>query len=56
MIDPQHKLAACGDWLDKGRVEAAFSAGYTLAHQIKSSIECTKNAKYNNMNIEKTIT
>ncbi len=39
MIDRQHKLAACGDWLDKGRIEAAFSAGYTLAHQIKSNIE-----------------
>jgi predicted NAD/FAD-dependent oxidoreductase len=35
MIDREHKLAACGDWLAQGRVEAAFSSGYALAHQLK---------------------
>lgn len=35
MIDSEHKLAASGDWLLKGRVEAAFDSAYALVRQIK---------------------
>ncbi|NNF18070.1 MAG: NAD(P)-binding protein [Gammaproteobacteria bacterium] len=30
-IDPALQLAACGDWLIEGRVEAAFASGHELA-------------------------
>ena len=38
LIDPTLKLGVCGDWLIKGRVEAAFNSGHDLAQRIKASL------------------
>ena len=35
LIDMQKKLAACGDWCIRGRVESAFTSAMHLANQIK---------------------
>ena len=34
-IDPESRLAACGDWLIRGRVEAAFRSAVTLADEFR---------------------
>ncbi len=34
LIDPEARVAVCGDWLIEGRVEAAFTSGYELANQM----------------------
>ena len=34
-IDPESKLAACGDWCKKGRIEEAFRSGFDLAKEMK---------------------
>lgn len=39
LIDMDNKLGTCGDWLIQGRVEAAFTSGYTIAHKIREAIE-----------------
>jgi renalase len=33
-IDHTARSGACGDWLIKGRVEAAFTSGYSIAQDI----------------------
>jgi len=38
-IDPASKLAACGDWCKKGRIEAAFRSGFDLANEIRNIID-----------------
>lgn len=35
-IDPLNKLAACGDWLSKGRIEDAFLSGQSLGAEVRS--------------------
>ena len=37
-IDPASKLAACGDWCKKGRIEAAFRSGFDLAKEMNTLI------------------
>ena len=37
-IDPNSKLAACGDWCQDGRVEGAFTSAYHLAHALKKEL------------------
>jgi predicted NAD/FAD-dependent oxidoreductase len=34
ILEPALRLAACGDWLVRGRVEAAFLSGTALAGQL----------------------
>jgi len=38
LFDEKNKLAACGDWLIQGRVEAAFLSAMDLVGKIKNSI------------------
>lgn len=38
LIDEDQQIAACGDWLIHGRVEAAFLSGYQLANRLKEII------------------
>ena len=33
-IDPESRLAACGDWCKKGRIEEAFRSGFDLAKEM----------------------
>ena len=35
LIDKEQHIAACGDWLTHGRVEAAFLSAYQLANRMK---------------------
>ena len=35
-IDPESKLAACGDWCNKGRIEEAFRSGFDLAKEMNN--------------------
>ena len=35
-IDPESKLAACGDWCKKGRIEEAFRSGFDLAKEMNN--------------------
>ena len=35
-IDPESKLAACGDWCQKGRIEEAFRSGFDLAKEMNN--------------------
>lgn len=35
LIDDTNKIAVCGDWLVQGRVEAAFTSGYSLAKNLR---------------------
>ena len=37
-IDHATRSGACGDWLIKGRVEAAFTSGYSIAQDILRQI------------------
>lgn len=37
-IDDDAKLAACGDWLLRGRVEAAFTSGNALASKLRDIV------------------
>ena len=37
-IDSQQKLAVCGDWFVRGRVEAAFSSASALVEQLAREI------------------
>jgi predicted NAD/FAD-dependent oxidoreductase len=39
LFDEKNKLAACGDWLIKGNVEAAFLSAMDLVGKIKNSIK-----------------
>ena len=34
-VDPGSRLAACGDWFRRGRVEAAFTSGFELAAELR---------------------
>lgn len=34
LIDPENKLAACGDWTGLGKVETAFDSGFALSHAL----------------------
>ena len=34
-VDSQHRLAGCGDWFRRGRVEAAFLSGRDVARQLQ---------------------
>ncbi len=34
-VDESAQLAACGDWFNRGRVEAAFTSGFGLAQELK---------------------
>ncbi|NND48342.1 MAG: NAD(P)-binding protein [Woeseiaceae bacterium] len=34
-VDESVQLAACGDWFNRGRVEAAFTSGFGLAQELK---------------------
>lgn len=34
-VDESSQLAACGDWFNRGRVEAAFTSGFGLAQELK---------------------
>ena len=34
-VDEAGQLAACGDWFNRGRVEAAFTSGFGLAQKLK---------------------
>ncbi|MGB5450305.1 MAG: FAD-dependent oxidoreductase [Woeseiaceae bacterium] len=34
-VDKSGQLAACGDWFNRGRVEAAFTSGFGLAQELK---------------------
>ena len=38
-IDTKNKIAACGDWCIKGRIESAFLSGFDLANEMRSLIE-----------------
>ena len=38
LVDIEQKLAACGDWCIKGRVESAFLVGCNVANQILASL------------------
>lgn len=38
LIDPAMKLAVCGDWLTKGRVEAAYLSGHELSQAMKDTV------------------
>ena len=38
LIDPQLKLAACGDWCQGGRVEGAFVSGLQMSEALKAFI------------------
>ena len=38
LIDPEAKLAACGDWCIRGRVEEAFSSAHYLSKQLEHLI------------------
>ena len=35
-IDKRNKLAACGDWFIKGRIESAFLSGFDLATEMRN--------------------
>ena len=37
-IDSEFKLAACGDWCKKGRIEEAFRSGFELAKEMNNLI------------------
>lgn len=37
-MDGDSRLAACGDWFRRGRVEAAFNSGYGLVQALKRSL------------------
>lgn len=34
-VDDSAQLASCGDWFNRGRVEAAFTSGFGLAQELK---------------------
>jgi len=36
LIDPNLKLGVCGDWLIKGRIEAAYLSGFGLGLRLKA--------------------
>ena len=38
LIDPALKLGVCGDWLIKGRVEAAFTSGHDLVGALRAEL------------------
>jgi len=37
-IDHASQSGACGDWLIRGRVEAAFTSGFSIAQDILSRL------------------
>ncbi len=39
LMDINQRIAACGDWCISGRVESAFTSGFTLANQLLSMIK-----------------
>ena len=38
LIDESQKLGVCGDWLIKGRVEAAYLSGFKLSQALKNAL------------------
>lgn len=38
LVDATNKVAVCGDWLIQGKVEAAFTSGYTLAKSMNKML------------------
>jgi len=38
LIDNDQKLAACGDWCIKGRVEAAYDSAQSLLQHLKATL------------------
>lgn len=38
LLDHEHKIAACGDWSQGGRVEGAFTSAHDLVQKLKSCI------------------
>ncbi|MBP7900883.1 MAG: FAD-dependent oxidoreductase [Gammaproteobacteria bacterium] len=39
LIDEQRQIAACGDWLIQGRVNAAFTSGFELANRLLTQFD-----------------
>ena len=37
-LENERRLAACGDWFRRGRVEAAFNSGYALVQELRRSL------------------
>ena len=37
-LDPDLKLAACGDWCLGGRIEGAFTSAYNLVNTMKECV------------------
>jgi predicted NAD/FAD-dependent oxidoreductase len=42
LIDAERRLAACGDWCIRGRIEAAFGSATTLAEQLRTMLLSTR--------------
>ncbi len=42
LIDPDRRLAACGDWCIGGRVESAYSSAVSLAEYLRSVLPSTR--------------
>ena len=38
LLDPDLKLAACGDWCLSGRIEGAFTSAYNLVNTMKECV------------------
>ena len=38
-VDPQLKLASCGDWCIRGRVEAAFKSSFALSRYLRTDLK-----------------
>ena len=37
-LDPERKMAACGDWFIQGRIEAAFLSADALSTQLEQNL------------------
>ena len=37
-VDPERRVAACGDWFVRGRVEAAFTSAHDLVGALRSAL------------------
>lgn len=42
LIDAERRLAACGDWCIRGRIESAFSSAMTLAEYLRTALQRTR--------------
>lgn len=38
-IDQSNRMAACGDWCIKGRIESAFLSGFDLANEMRNLLK-----------------